>query len=229
MDAYMNCVCRRRSEAVIRKKQRQDRRMQELQDFNRLQFLEAMRHQDKEARSKEKRRARTLSTGAAETGEYDGLPSLGRTGGMSSLGPGMIGVCLSAGSGLATPKTSVGGLMQRLAIPQRLKDLARRRRSLQPGGSADQDADVDGDDAPYLFPPYLGQRRRSPSFDPVTGMAPPYYGGADPYRTHTAGESLLGAGFDPGQGRRDSIFSKCKPLSCVRYLHFRLCLPLPRF
>ncbi|XP_034254603.1 uncharacterized protein LOC117653210 [Thrips palmi] len=174
---------RRRSEAVIRKQQRQDRRLQELYDFHRLQELEEQRHLDKEARSKEKRRARTLSTGAAETG--------------------------AAGSGLAAPKTSVGGLMQRLAIPQRLKDFARRRRSLQPGGTSDQDdqdADGYGDDAPYLG--QRDQRRRSPSYDPSSGVSPLFFGGPfpDPYRTHTAGESLLGPGFDPSHGRRDSIF-----------------------
>lgn len=167
---------RRRSEAFIRKQLRQDRRMQELHDFHRLKAFEEMQLQAKEARQREKRlRARTMSAGTVEPG---------------------------SGASAPVPRTSVSGLMQRLAIPQRLKDLARRRRSLQPDADPDEDQDAAG--------PAAG-RRRSPSYDP----APPPWPGvaADPYRTHTAGDNLLGLGLgglgqDAGLGRRDSIFRR---------------------
>ncbi|KAE8749110.1 hypothetical protein FOCC_FOCC004279 [Frankliniella occidentalis] len=65
----------RKSEAVNRKQQRQDRRLQELHDFERMRAHEEMRQIAKESRQKEKRlRARTMSTGAAETGECS-MPS----------------------------------------------------------------------------------------------------------------------------------------------------------
>lgn len=165
---------RRKSEAVNRKQQRQDRRLQELHDFERMRAHEEMRQIAKESRQKEKRlRARTMSTGAAETG---------------LAGP--------------VPRTSVSSLMQRLAIPQRLKDLARRRRSLQPPDSEPDDAE----------PPPV-EKRRSPSYDPVTSPWPWPPSNARS-RTQSIGGSLLGtgaglgAGLDAGPGRRDSIFRR---------------------
>ncbi|KAK3916115.1 Open rectifier potassium channel protein 1 [Frankliniella fusca] len=199
---------RRKSEAVNRRYLRHDRRLQELQDFERLRALEEMRQIAKEARQKEKRlRARTMSTGAAETGELNQeialVPPSCRT-----LAVPYVGVGSSAGTA-SVPRSSVSSLMQRLAIPQRLKDLARRRRSLQPPG-VDPDQDADQDD---VGPPPV-EKRRSPSYDPVTSPWPwPQVDARARSRTESVGGSALGlglggAGFDAAHGRRDSIFRR---------------------
>ena len=93
--------------------------------------------------------------------------------------------------------------MQRLAIPQRIKGLTRRRSSLQPqqqpqpagGQGRDQGRDQGG-------PRPQDTKRRSPSYDP---SAPPFLA-SNPYRTHSAGDNLMAAGYPAG--RRDSIFSE---------------------